>query len=83
MNTFVGLVLQGGHSACFSWDFFRLFRIFEHLCLKSIIFHKIKCPPVILRKKTSGRLILNKESWKWVFVKGNLFSNNLCVLLSF
>ena len=26
----------------------------------------------------SGRFILKKESWKKVFVKGSLFSNNLC-----
>ena len=34
-------------------------------------------------KKAFGRLILNKKSWKWVFVKGNLYPNSLCFLLSF
>ena len=82
MNTFMRLILQGGHSTCFSWGFFA-FLLFEHVCLKNVIFNKIKGPPVILRKKISGRLILNKDSRKWVFVKGNLFSNNLCFLLSF
>ena len=44
--------------------FFLLFSCFERMCLKNIIFNKIKCSPVILRKKYSERLILSKESWK-------------------
>lgn len=32
---------------------------------------------------SSEQLILNKESWEWVFAKVNLFSNNLCFLLHF
>ena len=66
-------------------SFFSRFLYFEHMCLKNITFNKNRGFPVILSKKktTFGRFILNKESWKWVFVKGNLFSNKMCFFLLF
>ena len=53
----------------FFMGLFSPFSYFEHMCLKNIIFNKIKGAPVIFHKKPSGRLILNKESWEWVFCK--------------
>ena len=59
MDTLVGLALQGGHSACFSFFYFihlfiylsfSPFSYFEHMFLKNIIFSKMKGPPVILLK---------------------------------
>ena len=58
MDTLVGLALQGGHSACFSFFYFILFiylsfspfSYFEHMFLKNIIFSEMKGPPVILLK---------------------------------
>ena len=55
MNTSVGLVLQGGHSACFPGLFFlgvfSPILHFKQMCLKNIIL-KVQCSPVfIIRKK--------------------------------
>ena len=69
----MGLVLQGDHLA-YLWVFFHLF------CILRVFFRVLLSFSV---KKSSEQLILNKESWKWVFAKVNLFSNNLCFLLHF
>ena len=67
----------------FLGGFFHLFCILS-TCVWKISFSKSKVLLYSLSvKKASGRLILNKQSLKWVFVKENLFSNNLCFLLLF
>ena len=78
----VGLALQGGHSACFSFFYFiylfiylfHLFSYFEHMFLKNIIFSKMKGPPVILLKVNLSMVDSEQRGYEMGFLKGNLFS---------
>ena len=60
---------------------FHLFHIFSICVWKISFLINSKVLLSFFEEEKSGRLILNKESWKWVIVKRNIFSNNLCFLL--
>ena len=76
-----GVGLEKLSLGTFFMDFFvSTFLYCEHIkaCSKNIIFNKLRILLSFSVKKTSGRWILNQESWKCVFVIGNLFSINSC-----